>query len=63
MLKSDFDSILKRKTAFNKTRFVFFFFFFFLQAGFIPPKSSGTQVLDGGSSDAHVITFAQTYMT
>ena len=34
-----------------------------VQAGFIPPKSSGIQVLDGGGSDAHVITFAQTYTT
>ena len=34
-----------------------------VQAGFIPSKSSGIQVLDGGGPDAHVITFAQTYTT
>lgn len=30
---------------------------------FYSPKPSNIQVLDGGSSDAHVITSAQTYMT
>lgn len=30
---------------------------------FYSPKPRDIQVLDGGSSDAHVITFAQTYMT
>lgn len=28
-----------------------------------PPRSTDIQMLDGGGSDTHVITLAQTYMT
>lgn len=34
-----------------------------VQACFIPPRPTDVQMLDGGGSDTHIITFARTYMT